>query len=363
MRSVRTPEAPAGAAWVTPFTTREFGGRRKSAMGFSAFSVGARPGRNRLDFARHGVEMHQAVVEAGTPRPLDPYQRVLEPGAVVALREILAGVRAAALGAIGGRVDGGRRLQQQVLELEGLDEIGVPDERAIADPHLGEGIEGRAEPLDTRGEAFPAAKYGGVELHGLLHLGADRRRRALAVGAAQPVEPLACCLAGILRQGPLAARGLEGLRAEPRRLASEDHQIEQRLAPEAVGAVHRHAGRLPDRHEPRDDAVGIAALRADHLAVIVAGNPAHVVVHGRLNRNRLARDVDAREDARRLRDSRQPLVDHGGAEVLEVQRDVIALGADPAPLADLDRHRPRSEEYTSELQSLTNLVCRLLLEK
>src|SRR5438046_3955810 len=33
----------------------------------------------------------------------------------------------------------------------------------------------------------------------------------------------------------------------------------------------------------------------------------------------------------------------------------------------LDRHRPthrrRSEEHTSELQSLTNLVCRLLLEK
>ena len=27
------------------------------------------------------------------------------------------------------------------------------------------------------------------------------------------------------------------------------------------------------------------------------------------------------------------------------------------------RKRPRSEEHTSELQSLTNLVCRLLLEK
>src|SRR5262249_58888054 len=33
-------------------------------------------------------------------------------------------------------------------------------------------------------------------------------------------------------------------------------------------------------------------------------------------------------------------------------------------LADRPRHRhPRSEEHTSELQSLTNLVCRLLLEK
>src|SRR5438093_10322857 len=28
-----------------------------------------------------------------------------------------------------------------------------------------------------------------------------------------------------------------------------------------------------------------------------------------------------------------------------------------------ERNQPRSEEHTSELQSLTNLVCRLLLEK
>src|SRR2546430_13090703 len=40
--------------------------------------------------------------------------------------------------------------------------------------------------------------------------------------------------------------------------------------------------------------------------------------------------------------------------------------ADPAPVADLERADdlgPRSEEHTSELQSQSNLVCRLLLEK
>src|SRR5258706_1324835 len=42
-----------------------------------------------------------------------------------------------------------------------------------------------------------------------------------------------------------------------------------------------------------------------------------------------------------------------------------ALGAtDPSPaLHAVAAHWPRSEEHTSELQSLTNLVCRLLLEK
>src|SRR5438093_6793268 len=50
-------------------------------------------------------------------------------------------------------------------------------------------------------------------------------------------------------------------------------------------------------------------------------------------------------------------------------------GGSPAPVGERDRRqracaagvltsgRPRSEEHTSELQSLTNLVCRLLLEK
>src|ERR1019366_1610076 len=32
-------------------------------------------------------------------------------------------------------------------------------------------------------------------------------------------------------------------------------------------------------------------------------------------------------------------------------------------MADPSSYQPRSEEHTSELQSLTNLVCRLLLEK
>src|SRR5262249_61437780 len=46
-------------------------------------------------------------------------------------------------------------------------------------------------------------------------------------------------------------------------------------------------------------------------------------------------------------------VPHDGGEEAEVRG-----GQRPAPLTDA-----RSEEHTSELQSLTNLVCRLLLDK
>src|SRR2546425_6942859 len=45
------------------------------------------------------------------------------------------------------------------------------------------------------------------------------------------------------------------------------------------------------------------------------------------------------------------------------QRDHEEHDGQEAPDQRLDHHPPRSEEHTSELQSLAYLVCRLLLEK
>src|SRR2546430_4746970 len=56
------------------------------------------------------------------------------------------------------------------------------------------------------------------------------------------------------------------------------------------------------------------------------------------------------------------VVGAGGVEAVDVERG--AGGAPPTePAQQLGRQRPRSEEHTSELQSQSNLVCRLLLEK
>src|SRR2546427_7085741 len=45
------------------------------------------------------------------------------------------------------------------------------------------------------------------------------------------------------------------------------------------------------------------------------------------------------------------------------RRQLLERGADLRPLARRVQHFVRSEEHTSELQSQSNLVCRLLLEK
>src|SRR5438093_8277206 len=62
----------------------------------------------------------------------------------------------------------------------------------------------------------------------------------------------------------------------------------------------------------------------------------------------------------------QFLDDAPGRVVLVAEADVIVVDAQDALVRDGDHVRfryKRSEEHTSELQSLTNLVCRLLLEK
>ena len=61
-------------------------------------------------------------------------------------------------------------------------------------------------------------------------------------------------------------------------------------------------------------------------------------MHGGQDRDRLARGVDAREYLRRLGDAGQPLPEHLGPEMLQVQEDVVPIVADPAPFADLDGH-------------------------
>src|SRR2546430_7859904 len=72
----------------------------------------------------------------------------------------------------------------------------------------------------------------------------------------------------------------------------------------------------------------------------------------------------------RCRGGAEPEVDHTGVqlfeqlrliEILEYQRDLRMVASQL--LLDGTGYRKRSEEHTSELQSQSNLVCRLLLEK
>ncbi len=113
--------------------------------------------------------------------------------------------------------------------------------------------------------------------------------------------------------------------------------------------MDRHAGRLADGEEAGDDGVRIAIADGDDLAVEVRRDAAHVVVHGRGHRNRLARQVDAGEGLRRLGNARQALVQDLRVDMVEVKEDVVLVLADAAAFADFHRHRAGHDVAAGEI--------------
>ena len=79
-------------------------------------------------------------------------------------------------------------------------------------------------------------------------------------------------------------------------------------------------------------------LDGHDLAVVIGGDAAHAVMHGRYHRDRFLGNVHPGEDARGLGNTRQHFMDHLRSQVFEVQMDVILLQADATPLQDLHRH-------------------------
>src|SRR5438093_3312842 len=137
--------------------------------------------------------------------------------------------------------------------------------------------------------------------------------------------------------------------------------VERLVVIEAEAVVHR---RLPARTDRQwtMEALGEEALERGKLgqgprrAAVVTderGARAHLARRRGRQGRQLAGRLGLRRDHLRLA--------HGGARAL----GVVARGGQRA-LGALDlggRHQSLGDEHTSELQSLTNLVCRLLLEK
>ena len=201
------------------------------------------------------------------------------------------------------RVHGDDGLRDQIVELQRLDQVGIPDQRAV-------GTRGRRQRRRTlRGSACePSSSISPVRNTAqlfcitLLHVeraaprSASRRwRGGTCRGARATARPNPSAGRGCL------SSGLDHLGAAQRRGAAEHHEIDQRVGAEPVGAVHRHAGGFAERHQAGHDVIGVAVLLGQHLAVIVRRDAAHVVVHGRQHRDRLVRHVDAGEDARASR--------------------------------------------------------------
>ena len=105
--------------------------------------------------------------------------------------------------------------------------------------------------------------------------------------------------------------------------------------------MDRGAGAFPRRVEARDYRLGISPLRHNDLAEIVGRDAAHHVMHCRHHGDGVLHRIDIGEFLRDLADARQPLVDHFGPEMVQLQQQVVSVRAGAPPFLDFGRHGAR----------------------
>ena len=84
--------------------------------------------------------MHRPVVKTNFARIADPGQGMLHPVFIVPVGEILPSMTPSALLAIVRAMHGHQRTTEHVLQLQRLDQIGIPDHGAIGDLELAVGL-------------------------------------------------------------------------------------------------------------------------------------------------------------------------------------------------------------------------------
>src|SRR5262249_2409596 len=97
--------------------------------------------------------------------------------------------------------------------------------------------------------------------------------------------------------------------------------------------------------------VVVSMFLGQGLAMIIRGDTAHIVMHSRQHRDRLARYVDIRENTCRFTDARQPLMQHRGIEMIEMQEQMVLFLTDAAPLTNFYGHRARDHVARREVLS------------
>ena len=117
--------------------------------------------------------MHRAIADPHRAVTVQPSERVFHPFAVVAFGVILTGMRTATFGTVFGRVQCDDRLLEQILELERLDEVGVPDHRPVRNSNFTEAVGDDVNSADAFSEHLRSAEDSAIVLHHPLHVEAD----------------------------------------------------------------------------------------------------------------------------------------------------------------------------------------------
>lgn len=247
------------------------------------------------------------------------------------------------------RNKGHLRASEQVAELKGLDEIRVPDHRAVLDTDLVEHLVDLGDLLNTLVKGLLGTEDGDVALHGLLHGEADLGGALGAVGSADLVEDLDGVGTGIGGNGLQLGARSEVVTDGVGDGTAEDDQVEKRVGAKAVSTVDRDGSSLTASEETRDNLVVALLVDGKNLTSVASGDTTHVVVDGGEDGNGLLADIDTSEDTGGLGDTGESLGENLSGEMAELEVDVVLLGADTTTLADLHGHGAGDDVTGSEI--------------
>ena len=174
--------------------------------------------------------MHGSVIDLYFT-VFDVRERVFHPRVVETVGEVFARVGAATLLAALGRVHGGLRVGHEVVELECLYQVGVPNQRSVGELEV---VQLRGDVVDARasvGERLLRSEDGGVLLHHLLHRLAKHRRRRRALGVANLFETFDGVRSGVVGDLTVRCALFELARDCVGARSTEDDDVQQRIGP------------------------------------------------------------------------------------------------------------------------------------
>ena len=234
---------------------------------------------------------------------------------VVLFRKILPLVRAAGLVAADGSHQHRFGQLHHVAELDELGQVGVVFAALVGDPHEGQLLlhlpDHRKDPF----ESHLVAEDADVAVEDLaqevpLFVEVDLVREA--GNRRHEVSVLFELSARCGRDLPVSAGEGRGVLS---RFPAEDDGLEQRVAPQTVGAVDFGVGALAAGEEP---------LHLRHVVAVHVDAPHRVVGHG-LDRDEVADRIDPLVEPGQLALLGQILLDEGLPQMADIQKDLLAL--------------------------------------
>jgi hypothetical protein len=306
--------------------------------------------RDRLNLVVKGLVDHSSVGDlrfllgAGSLA-----QSVLHPVDIVTLGEVISSVSTARFLSVLGGVHGHLTLDKEVLELHGLNQVGVPDLSTIGDSDSVVVLRNGVEFLASLFEIILSSEDSSVSGHALLELKSEFSSGVVTFRVAESIEVSNGLFSSIGGKLSLGLSRFEFLSGGLSGTTSENDQVQKRVSTETVSSMDGSASCFSSGEESTDFVVITVSVGVDDLSFPVGRDTSHVVMDGGSNGDGLFGRVNTSENVSGLKDTRETLLQGLWGQMVEMEVDVVTIFSDTTAFEDLHGHGARDDITRSKI--------------